>query len=139
MFTVLLICKVKHNCCLSIQKNKSTTVTGVDWSVKDTNLAYAVSSEGFLMYCNLHYQNCKVIPLGKVSATCVACCPHNSNIQAVGLKGGLIYIIEKETIIYKLRGHNEEVVSLSWCPSDMNVLNGNEKRDLLLASGAKDK
>ncbi|XP_029169369.1 gem-associated protein 5-like [Nylanderia fulva] len=33
--------------------------------------------------------------------------------------------------------HKKEIVSLSWCPSDMNVLNGNNKRDLLLASGAK--
>ncbi|KAL6431847.1 hypothetical protein ACFW04_007362 [Cataglyphis niger] len=115
------------------------SIVGVDWSVKDNNLAYAVNSEGFLMYCYISFETCKIIPLGKLTATCLACCPHDSNLVAIGTKSGLIYIVQKETILYKLRGHDEEIVSLSWCPSDVNVLSGNDKRDLLLASGAKDK
>lgn len=91
------------------------------------------------MYCYISYETSKIIFLGKLTATCLACCPHDSNLLAIGTKSGLVYIVQKETILYKLRGHNEEVVSLSWCPSDVNVLNGNDKRDLLLASGAKDR
>lgn len=91
------------------------------------------------MYCYTSYQTSKIIPLGKLIPTCLASCPHDSNLVAIGSKSGLIYIVQKEIILYKMRGHNEEIVSLSWCPSDLNVLNGNDKRDLLLASGAKDR
>jgi len=91
------------------------------------------------MRCYISYETSKIISLGKLTATCLACCPHDSYLVAVGTKSGLIYIVQKETILYKLRGHNEEIVSLSWCPSDVNVLSGNNKKDLLLASGAKDR
>ncbi|XP_011636844.1 gem-associated protein 5 [Pogonomyrmex barbatus] len=114
-------------------------VVGVDWSVKDSNIACAVSSEGILMYCNIQYNTSKLVPLGKLTATCLACCPHDSNLVAIGTKTGLIFIVQKEVILYKMRGHNEEIVSLSWCPSDMNVLAKENTRDLLLASGAKDR
>ncbi|GAB1867613.1 Gem-associated protein 5 [Camponotus japonicus] len=117
----------------------SKSVVGVDWSAKDSNLAYVLNSEGFLMRCYISYETSKIISLGKLTATCLACCPHDPYLVAVGTKSGLIYIVQKETILYKLRGHNEEIVSLSWCPSDVNVLSGNNKKDLLLASGAKDR
>ncbi|KAL0127536.1 hypothetical protein PUN28_003065 [Cardiocondyla obscurior] len=117
----------------------SNLIVGVDWSAKDTNLACAVSADGFLMYCNIQYKTSKIIPLGKLSATCLACCPHDSNLVAIGTKSGLVYIVHKETVLYKMRGHNEEVVSLAWCPSDINVLSEEDKKDLLLASGAKDR
>jgi len=117
----------------------SKTIVGVDWSAKDSNLACAVNSDGFLMYCNILYKTSKIVPLGKLTATCLACCPHDSGLVAIGTKSGLVYIVQKETILYKMRGHNEDIVSLSWCPSDMNVLSGEDKRDLLLASGAKDR
>ncbi|EZA61582.1 Gem-associated protein [Ooceraea biroi] len=113
-------------------------IVAVDWSPKDDNLAYAINSEGFLAYCNVQYKTVKKISLGKLTPTCLACCPHDANLVAIGSKSGLVYIIQKETILYKMRGHDKEVVSLSWCPSEMNVLNG-DKRDLLLASGAKDR
>lgn len=115
----------------------SKSIVGVDWSTN--NVAYAVTSEGFLMCCNIQYESSKIVPLGKLTATCLTCCPHEANLIAIGTKSGLIYIVEKETIVYKLRGHNEEVISLSWCPSAMNVISANDKRDLLLASGGKDK
>lgn len=91
------------------------------------------------MYCYMSYETSKTISVGKLNATCLACCPHDQYLVAIGTKNGLIYIVHKETILYKLRGHNEEIVSLSWCPSDINVLSGNNKRDLLLASGSKDR
>ncbi|KYN08591.1 PREDICTED: gem-associated protein 5 [Cyphomyrmex costatus] len=117
----------------------SKLIVGVDWSVKDCNLACAVNLEGSLMYCNIQYKTSKIVSLGKLTATCLACCPHDSSLVAIGTKSGLIYIVQKDTILYRMRGHNEDIVSLSWCPSDMNVLNGGDKRDLLLASGARDR
>lgn len=62
--------------------------------------------------------------------------------MGVGCKNGLIYIVSfqrKGTIVYKLRGHDTEIVSLSWCPSAENVMSENRNKDFLLASGGKDK
>ncbi|XP_036139651.1 gem-associated protein 5 isoform X2 [Monomorium pharaonis] len=125
--------------------NESKLTAGVDWSARDNNLACAVNSDGFLMYCNVRDKTSKIVSLGKLTATCLACCPHDSNLIALGTKSGLVYIIQyfsivqKETILYRMRGHNEDIVSLSWCPSQMNVFQRDEERDLLLASGAKDR
>lgn len=115
---------------------KSTV--GVDWSAND-NVACVLSSENSLVYCNIQYKTMKKTHLGKFVPTCLACCPHDENLVAIGAKTGLIYIVQKETILYRMRGHDKEVVSLSWCPSEINVLTGEDKRDLLLASGAKDR
>lgn len=115
---------------------------GVDWSVKDHKLACAVNSEGALLSCNTQYESSKKIVLSKLPAVCLACCPHDSSLVAVGSKNGLIHIIDLDKnglILYRLRGHNEQIVSLSWCPSDINVLSEDGKRDLLLASGARDR
>lgn len=71
--------------------------------------------------------------------TVLACCPHNEKIVAVGLKSGLIYIINlvgKGDIIYKLRGHDKEIQSLSWCPISYNVFKATDIfEEFLLASG----
>ncbi|XP_014480134.1 PREDICTED: gem-associated protein 5 isoform X2 [Dinoponera quadriceps] len=117
-------------------------IVGVDWSVKNNNLACAVNSQGYLLSCNIQYQTVKKIPLGKLTATCLACCPHEAGLVAVGAKCGLIYIVDLDkngSILYRMRGHDEEIVSLSWCPLDINVLSTDCSRDLLLASGSKDK
>lgn len=77
-----------------------------------------------------------------MTATCIACCPHQANIVAIGAKSGLVYIVNLQgsgTITYKLRGHDVDITSLSWCPSDKNILTETAATDLLLASGAKDK
>lgn len=75
-------------------------------------------------------------------ATCLACSPHKANIVAMGTKSGLVYVLLLQgggTINYKLRGHDVEITSLSWCPTDENIFNDIGAKDMLLASGAKDK
>ena len=83
----------------------------------------------------------KPISLGKMTATCLSCCPNDIHTVAVGSKSGLIYIvnIQSATITYKLRGHDVEVVSLSWCPVPINIFKDNNEKEALLASGAKDR
>lgn len=74
--------------------------------------------------------------------TCISSCPHDPHLVAIGSKCGLVYIFNfqgKGKIDYKLRGHDTEIVSLSWCPIESNILSGNLNKDLLLASGGKDR
>ncbi|OAD62256.1 Gem-associated protein 5 [Eufriesea mexicana] len=115
---------------------------GVDWSYTDPHIICAAISDGCVLSWNIHFDVISSILLGKVIPTCISSCPHDSYLVAVGSKSGLIYIINfqgKGKIIYKLRGHDTEIVSLSWCPAKNNVLSESLSKDLLLASGGKDR
>ncbi|KAG7201057.1 hypothetical protein KM043_017605 [Ampulex compressa] len=120
---------------------KDKQVAGVDWSLKDPHVIFCASIDGSLVSWNIQFNMTSSFSLGKTTITCLSCCPHDADLVAVGCKSGLIYIVDlrkKGTVVYKLRGHDLEIVSLSWCPSEVNVLKG-EGRDLLLASGGKDR
>ncbi|XP_076393217.1 gem nuclear organelle associated protein rigor mortis [Megachile rotundata] len=115
---------------------------GIDWSYKDPFVIYSASSDGCVLSWNSRFDTVSVISLGKVAPTCLSSCPHDQYLVAVGSKSGLVYIVNfqgKGTIVYKLRGHDTEVVSLSWCPLENNVISGNMNKDLLLASGGRDR
>ncbi|XP_066583627.1 gem-associated protein 5 isoform X2 [Prorops nasuta] len=117
-------------------------VIAADWSRKNCNLICCTSLDGILVAWNLIFNSGHEISLGKLNATCLACCTHNADLVAIGTKSGLVYIVSLKgegTITYRLRGHDTEVVSLSWCPIDINVLSKENQKDLLLASGGKDR
>lgn len=123
-------------------QDKKQNVIGVVWSQKDPNILYCISVEGLLISWNVSLNTCYPISLGKLTATCLSACPHNCNIVAIGSKAGLVYIVDTRgtgSIIYKLRGHDTEICSLSWCPVESNVIINESNRDLLLASGGKDR
>lgn len=101
-----------------------------------------VTTDGLLVVWNLRHNVAQQISLGKLTASCLSCCPHDPELVAVGTKSGLVYVVNLHgtgKIVYKLRGHDAEISSLSWCPVENNVSNGSEARDLLLASGSKDR
>ncbi|XP_044005002.1 gem-associated protein 5-like isoform X2 [Aphidius gifuensis] len=100
-------------------------VASVDWSKADPNLICAIF-------------------LGKLTATCIACSPHDKQLVAIGTKSGLVFVVNLHgsgLVNWKLRGHDTEVTSLSWCPSPLNYLKDGDKpsKDHLLASAGKDK
>ncbi|XP_076292117.1 gem nuclear organelle associated protein rigor mortis isoform X2 [Lasioglossum baleicum] len=113
-----------------------------DWSYKTPYLLYAASSDGCVLSWNVYFNVTSSISLGKVAPTCISSCPHRPHLVAIGSKSGLVSIVNfegKGSVMYKLRGHDTEIVSLSWCPSEQNVISGNQSADLLLASGGKDR
>jgi gem associated protein 5 len=125
---------------LYIQENNK--VIAVDWSKHNPNLVCFISESGLLITWNIDYNISKLITLGKLTATYLSCCPHDSKIVSIGCKNGLIYIVNVSgsgNIKYKLRGHDMEIVSLSWCPVPINIFHEKETKEFLLASGAKDR
>ncbi|XP_058807144.1 gem-associated protein 5-like [Phymastichus coffea] len=125
-------------------------VIGVDWSKHNPNLICFVSEDGILITWDIKYNTTQEINLTKITgnkwiATCIACCPHDSNLVSIGSKSGLICLVDVRAIgktnykYHKLRGHNKEIVSLSWCPVPINVFQEEETKEFLLASGAKDR
>ncbi|XP_031783799.1 gem-associated protein 5 [Nasonia vitripennis] len=127
-------------------KNSTLTsqkVIGVDWSKHNPNLVCFVSEDGLLVTWNISYDASQTITLGgKLAATCLACCPHDSNLVALGFKSGLVYLVDLRgsgSVTWQMRGHNVEITSLSWCPAPVNIFESKETKEFLLASGAKDR
>lgn len=118
-------------------------MVAVDWSKHNVDVIAFVSESRYLVIWDVKCDTSQVINLGKVKLTCLSCCPHDSFIVSIGTKSGLVYILdirENGTIKYKLRGHNLDVVSLSWCPVPVNVLEEDKStKEYLLASGSKDR
>ncbi|KAF7697383.1 gem-associated protein 5 [Silurus meridionalis] len=49
----------------------------------------------------------------------LSCSPHDENHVAIGYKDGMIVLIDlskKGDVIHRLRGHEEEIHALAWCP-----------------------
>ncbi|KAM9373511.1 gem-associated protein 5 [Phaethornis superciliosus] len=50
---------------------------------------------------------------------CLTCSPHNENLVAIGYKDGMVVIIDisrKREVLHRLRGHDDEIHCLAWCP-----------------------
>ncbi|TUJ91749.1 Gem-associated protein 5 [Bagarius yarrelli] len=50
---------------------------------------------------------------------CLSCSPHAENCVAIGYKDGMIVLIDisrKGDVTHRLRGHEEEIHALAWCP-----------------------
>ncbi|KAF3428992.1 hypothetical protein E2986_02063 [Frieseomelitta varia] len=127
-----------YTCCLENTKQ----AVSVEWSRKEAYIIYIATSDGYVLSWNAYFDTISSISLGKAIPTCISSCPHQSHLVAAGTKSGLVYIInfqDRGKIVYKLRGHDTEIVSLSWCPSENNVLSENPNKDLLLASGGKER
>ncbi|XP_057890946.1 gem-associated protein 5 [Melospiza georgiana] len=50
---------------------------------------------------------------------CLSCSPHHENLVAIGYKDGMVVIIDisrKREVVHRLRGHEDEIHGLAWCP-----------------------
>ncbi|KAM9311522.1 gem-associated protein 5 [Gastrophryne carolinensis] len=50
---------------------------------------------------------------------CLSCSPHQENLVAVGYKDGMIVLIDicrRGDVVHRLRGHDDEIHCLAWCP-----------------------
>ncbi|KAG8234130.1 hypothetical protein J437_LFUL007496 [Ladona fulva] len=84
------------------------------------------------------------VNVGKFSPSTIKCCPHERDLLAVGMKGGIVCLISTKDsgkVLHCLRGHDKDVSSLAWCPELGNILD--EKDDhgktLVFASVCKDR
>uniref|UniRef100_A0A671MBV8 Gem-associated protein 5-like n=1 Tax=Sinocyclocheilus anshuiensis TaxID=1608454 RepID=A0A671MBV8_9TELE len=89
---------------------------------------------------------------------CLSCSPHEENYIAVGYKDGMIVVIDiskKGEVIHRLRGHDDEIHALAWCPQpreeplywrsedntgnqDINGVTEGAEMGYYLASGSRD-
>ncbi|KAK9876684.1 hypothetical protein WA026_014063 [Henosepilachna vigintioctopunctata] len=108
-----------------VHKENKCKIVGAKF--QSENKVLSVSENGVIYIWHPLTKECTklsfVFPM-KVTVKCFSPCPHASYITAFGLKSGLIVVanIKKSgSILFKLRGHTSEVVSLSWCPAPFNI------------------
>lgn len=115
------------------------------WSPVDENLIVCVDDNGNLVQWKVQSNVMNGKTFKEHSFVVVSCCPHNRDLVATGTRQGLVCVINikvpgKEYVVHKMRGHDSEVVSLSWCPVPQNLFNSKNQQDcFLLASGAKER
>ncbi|XP_075214560.1 gem nuclear organelle associated protein rigor mortis isoform X2 [Lycorma delicatula] len=100
-------------------------IVGVDWSSSDPNVVISISEQAILHCWDLASNRLRKVNLGsKITPLCVAACPHDKQLIAVGAKNGLLFIVDlrgEGNVKYRMRSHDADLVSLSWCPVAYNI------------------
>ncbi|XP_050362842.1 gem-associated protein 5-like [Nymphalis io] len=111
--------KIKSTHSHAIHKNEKEEVVGVAYSSEP--FAVTVGSFGNVVKWDLNTNIAKNYNnfLKTFKPSCVACSPHIPLNVAIGTKQGVIFVLDLNNhgkIIYKIRGQDDEVINISWCP-----------------------
>ncbi|KAM3968363.1 gem-associated protein 5 [Aphomia sociella] len=93
-------------------------VAGVGYC--NSTIAASVGSCGHLVKWDLNSNVAKTCNILKnMKPTCMSCSQHQPLHVAVGTKQGVIFVVdlhEPFKLVYKVRGQDDEITYLSWCP-----------------------
>ncbi|XP_013161681.1 PREDICTED: gem-associated protein 5-like [Papilio xuthus] len=103
----------------SVHKNEKEEVVGVGYC--NETYAVTVGSMGYVVKWDLNSNVIKTYRnfLKTFRPTSMACSPHVPLNLAIGTKQGVIFVVDLTSagkILYKVRGQDDEIVSVSWCP-----------------------
>ncbi|XP_070198207.1 gem-associated protein 5-like, partial [Littorina saxatilis] len=131
-------------------------VTVVSWSAVNSNLVASGDEKGEVIMWNRKTNTVSKWRQEKDYIYCMAFCPHEPALLAVGVRQGTVFLVDFSSgngrLIHRLRGHDDEVLSLSWCPvpgetflkdseNGTNTLTDPDrnKEGCLIATGSKDR
>ncbi|KAK7873397.1 hypothetical protein R5R35_000194 [Gryllus longicercus] len=132
----------------NISHGNDVKVSCMDWSVANSDLIVSMDDNNNIVCWDLPSNSTHSFNLGKLSASTLSCCPHNKDLIAIGCRSGLVCIINiqgRGKILFRMRGHDSEVVSLAWCPVGYSIFDSFkskssvENQELFLASAAKER
>ncbi|XP_069754122.1 gem-associated protein 5 [Narcine bancroftii] len=133
-------------------------ITTLQWSPLRKELVVSGDEKGLLI-CWWHLKGATQIFFPEPRHIfCLSCSPHSEEQVAVGYKDGMIVIVDvsrKGAVVHRLRGHDGEIQSLSWCPqlcqepvlccvknvADLqngDLAKGEKEQICVLASGSRD-
>ncbi|KPJ10542.1 Gem-associated protein 5 [Papilio machaon] len=103
----------------SVHKNEKEEVVGVGYC--NETYAVTVGSMGHVVKWDLNSNVIKTYRnfLKIFRPTSMSCSPHIPLNVAIGTKQGVIFVADLTgagKILYKVRGQDDEIVSVSWCP-----------------------
>ncbi|XP_019361637.1 PREDICTED: gem-associated protein 5 isoform X2 [Gavialis gangeticus] len=95
------------------------TISALHWSPLVKDLVVSGDEKGIIIcYWRNRNDSQQFFPEPR-TIFCLTCSPHQENLVAIGYKDGMVVIIDisrKKEIIHRLRGHDDEIHSLAWCP-----------------------
>nr|XP_015817348.2 gem-associated protein 5 isoform X1 [Nothobranchius furzeri] len=130
-------------------------VSAVHWSPADKNLVVSGDEKGVVVCHWFHTGDTASFFPEPRTIFCLSCSPHSWKSVAVGYKDGMIVLIDvskKGEVMQRLRGHDNEIHSVAWCPVTGEDAFGSRAEDgdgadgvptegetgCFLASGSKD-
>ncbi|XP_044306963.1 gem-associated protein 5 isoform X3 [Varanus komodoensis] len=116
------------------------TISALHWSPRVKDLVVSADEKGIVI-CYWHNRNDsqQFFPEPR-TIFCLTCSPHHENLVAIGYKDGIVVIIDisrKGDVIHRLRGHDDEIHSLAWCPvlGEEDLFSRQEELQDTVASG----
>jgi len=110
----------------SIHSETRSKVFGLDWSSVDPSLVVTADEAGCFVSWDLRTNRTRKLYYGKNCVFSLALHPEDVDLVGFGCKHGLVFIASLSgtgRTIHKMRGHDEDVYSVSWCPkpTDSNI------------------
>ncbi|KAF5892297.1 gem-associated protein 5 isoform X2 [Clarias magur] len=131
------------------------TISALHWSPKQKALLVSGDEKGVVVCHWFGRGDTRSFFPEPRTIFCLSCSPHTENHVAIGYKDGMIVLIDiskKGEVIHRLRGHEEEIHALAWCPdpredtlysraddhADVSSELGEVEQGGYLASGSRD-
>ncbi|XP_062868196.1 gem-associated protein 5 [Trichomycterus rosablanca] len=96
------------------------TISAIHWSPVEKALLVSGDEKGVVVCYWFGRNDSRSFFPEPRTIFCLSCSPHNENHVAIGYKDGMIVLIDiskKGEVIHRLRGHEEEIHALAWCPN----------------------
>ncbi|XP_036380032.1 gem-associated protein 5 [Megalops cyprinoides] len=147
---------INEKVALKDHKAHQSTITALHWSPVEKDLVVSGDEKGIVVCYWRNRDDTQTFFPEPRNIFCLSCSPHNGNYIAVGYKDGMIVVIDiskKNEVVHRLRGHDDEIHALAWCPrpdeealysrpeENPEVTNGvteGHEKGCYLASGSKD-
>ncbi|XP_072517898.1 gem-associated protein 5 [Salminus brasiliensis] len=110
---------IEQKAVLAEHSAHQNTITSLHWSPVEKGLVVSGDEKGIVVCFWLGRNDTHSFFPEPRTIFCLACSPHNENHVAIGYKDGMIALIDiskKGEVVHRLRGHDEEIHALAWCP-----------------------
>ncbi|KAM5299988.1 gem-associated protein 5 isoform 2-T2 [Ctenodactylus gundi] len=137
------------------------TISALHWSPRVKDLIVSGDEKGVVFCYWLNRSDSQHLFIEPRTIFCLTCSPHHEDLVAIGYKDGIVVIVDisrKGEVVQRLRGHDDEIHSIAWCPlpgedclsinqeenSEPEIPNGKataqtlETKGCYLATGSKD-
>ncbi|KAK2494064.1 hypothetical protein MC885_020609 [Smutsia gigantea] len=95
------------------------TISALHWSPQIKDLIISGDEKGVLFCYWLNRNDSQHLFIEPRAIFCLTCSPHHEDLVAIGYKDGIVVITDiskKGEVIHRLRGHDDEIHSIVWCP-----------------------
>ncbi|XP_037654670.1 LOW QUALITY PROTEIN: gem-associated protein 5 [Choloepus didactylus] len=95
------------------------TISALHWSPRVKDLVVSGDEKGVVFCYWLNRNDSQHLFIEPRTIFCLTCSPHQEDLVAIGYKDGIVVIIDiskKGEVIHRLRGHDDEIHSIAWCP-----------------------